>query len=114
MLIERFLDKLNNSPELLEFADTMATIEANYLFTEGEFRNGLQFNPAGENPGSCKLFAFALLQGLDKKQTLACFGTYYRDDVLLHLSNSDHQNIRQFMEKGWQGITFAGTPLIAK
>jgi len=114
MLIESFLEKLKCSPEQIEFADTMAVIEDNYLFTASEFFNGRQFNRAGENSGSCKLFAFALLQDFDQQQTLACFGTYYRDDVLLFPDNNDHQNIRQFMIKGWQGITFAGNVLTAK
>lgn len=114
MLIETFLDKLNNAPETIEFTDTMATIEANYLFTECAFSNGLQQNEAGQNAGSCKLFAFALLHKLSSAQTLACFGGYYRDDVLQNPEGDDHQNIRQFMINGWQGINFTATALTIK
>ena len=57
----------------------------------------------GENSGSCKIFAFAQLHHLDEASTLACFGAYYRDDVLKHPQGSDHQNIRQFINTGWQG-----------
>lgn len=114
MLIESFLEKLKCSPELVEFADTMAVIECNYEFTQVAFSNGLQKNGSGENSGSCKLFAFTLLQGFNQQQTLACFGTYYRDDVLLHPDNDDHQNIRQFMINGWAGITFIADALTAK
>ena len=114
MLITTFLDKLNATPEALEFSETMAVIEANYLFTETAFVNGKQENEAGQNSGSCKLFAFALSQKLSAPQTLACFGSYYRDDVLQNPTGDDHQNIRQFMINGWQGINFNARALTAK
>ena len=114
MLVNTFLDKLSAVPQSIEFTDTMAVIEENYQFTETEFVNGKQHNAAGENSGSCKLFSFAQLHNLDKSQTLACFGAYYRDDVLKHPQGSDHQNIRQFMINGWQGIKFSGQALIEK
>ncbi len=114
MLIATFLDKLSAMPQAIEFTDTMAVIEANYRFTETEFVNGEQLNAAEENSGSCKLFSFAQLHNLDKAETLACFGAYYRDDVLKHPQGSDHQNIRQFMINGWQGIKFSGQVLTEK
>lgn len=114
MLITTFLDKLNCAPETLEFSDTMAVIEENYCFTETAFVNGDQQNDTGQNSGSCKLFAFALLHKLSQAQTLACFGGYYRDDVLQHEKGNDHQNIRQFMVTGWQGVNFVASPLINK
>lgn len=114
MLLSTFLDKLSVTPQAIEFTDTMAVIEANYQFIETEFVNGKQLNTAGDNSGSCRLFAFAQLHNLDKSQTLACFGAYYRDDVLKHPHGSDHQNIRQFMSNGWQGIKFSGEALTEK
>ncbi|MEP1447388.1 MAG: HopJ type III effector protein [Paraglaciecola sp.] len=39
-------------------------------------------NQAGTNEGSCKIFYFSKLQKLTENQTLALFGSYYRDDVL--------------------------------
>jgi hypothetical protein len=114
MLIATFLDKLSTAPESVEFADTMAVIEANYQFMETQFTNGEQVNAAGENSGSCKLFSFAQMHNLNQAETLACFGSYYRDDVLKHPQGSDHQNIRQFMSNGWQGIKFSGQALIEK
>lgn len=114
MLINTFLDKLKTEPESVEFTETMATIEANYHFSESAFSNGKQENEAGQNSGSCKLFSFASLQKLTEQQTLACFGIYYRNDVLQHPQNDDHQNIRQFMLNGWSGITFSTPALAAK
>jgi hypothetical protein len=114
MNLDTFLQKLNDTPELIEFEETMAAIEDHYAFTPTAFRNGALSNEAGQNSGSCKLFAFAQLQGLSPQQTLACFGHYYREDVLPHPAGSDHQNIRNFMHSGWQGISFEGRPLTRK
>jgi hypothetical protein len=114
MTLQVFLQKLESQPEAIEFSDTIATIEASYQFTETAFENGAQRNEAGQNSGSCKIFAFAKLNGLSEAQALACFGQYYRDDVLGHPEGSDHQNIRQFMAHGWAGINFSGTALIVK
>tara|TARA_R110001583_G_scaffold67490_7_gene192897 strand:- start:6092 stop:6436 length:345 start_codon:yes stop_codon:yes gene_type:complete len=114
MLINTFLEKLNHTPESIEFSETMAVIEENYRFLEVAFVNGEQKNASGENSGSCKLFAFAQLQQFSKEQTLACFGDYYRIDVLQNPDANDHQNIRQFMINGWSGISFSTQALMAK
>ena len=100
-------------PEQLKFEDTMAVIEANYLFTPSAFSNGAQQNAAGENAGSCKVFAFGTLHQLTEQQTLSLFGQHYRDVVATPEGN-DHQNIRQFMQNGWSGITFSQTALTPK
>lgn len=114
MQIQDFLQQLNSQPESIHFNDTMAVIDAHYHFTPTAFRNGEQYNEAGQNSGSCKLFAFAQLQQLSENQTLACFGDYYRIDVLQHPNNTDHQNIRNFISKGWSGIAFEGQALSSK
>ncbi len=92
----------------------MAVIDANYAFTPTTFQNGEQLNNAGQNNGSCKLFAFARLHQLSAAQTLQCFGAYYREDVLKHPAGSDHQNIRNFMKYGWGGVEFGGEALTPK
>jgi len=114
MTLNAFLIKLNETPETIAFTDTMAVIEVNYDFTPTQFSNGLCLNKADENNGSCKIFAFGQLNNLSEQQTLACFGTYYRDDVLKNRNGNDHQNIRNFMVSGWQGITFKGIALTLK
>jgi len=111
MRIDAFLKKLNDNPESVTFDDTMAAINASYEFTPASFTNGTVRNEAGQNSGSCKLFAFASLNGLTAAQTLACFGAYYRDDVLKHPEGTDHQNIRNFMKTGWDGVKFDSMPL---
>jgi len=113
MRIDAFLTKLNDHPESITFDDTMAATNAEPAFTRASFTNGTVRNEAGENAGSCKLFAFALLNQLTEAQTLACFGAYYRDDVLKHPDGTDHQNIRNFMKTGWAGVKFDSMPLRA-
>lgn len=114
MTIQEFTQKLNTKSEQVAFTDTMAVIEANYHFTETTFTNGDTKNEAGQNSGSCKLFAFAKLQSFSVEQTLACFGDYYRKDVLGNPEGSDHQNIRNFMRCAWEGIQFDSEALTAK
>ncbi len=114
MTLESFLQKLKDSPDNIEFNDTMSIIDSLYVFTPTSFTNGDLVNDAGQNSGSCKIFSFARLHSLAPEQTLACFGSYYRDDVLKHPDNSDHQNIRNFIKTGWVGINFGSEPLKAK
>ena len=114
MTLESFLQKLQSTPDAIEFADTMAVIEAHYQFTPTAFKNGELENAAGQNSGSCKLFAFAKLQGFNKQQTLVCFGAYYRNDVLEHSQGTDHGNIRNFIKFGWDGITYGADALQLK
>jgi hypothetical protein len=112
--ITSFLEKLKQTPDAITFTETIAVIEENYDFTPTAFKNGLQYNPAGENSGSCKLFAFAKLQNLSQAETLACFGTYYFEEVLGNLKGTNHQNIRNFIKTGWNGIHFEGKALTLK
>lgn len=114
MKIESFISKLQKTPEAITFPETIAVIEENYYFTPTAFKNGKQHNAAGENSGSCKLFAFAKLQKLSKEETLACFGAFYRDEVLGDPNGTNHQNIRNFITNGWDGIHFEGEALELK
>lgn len=117
MTIPEFLDRLNDDAPIA-FADTMAVIADNYAYQPTEFSNGLGddtvLNAAGSNEGSCKIFAFAKLQHLSQSQTLQLFGDYYRKDVLENPNGNDHQNIRNFIKYGWDGIHFSGDALSLK
>jgi len=114
MLLTAFLEKLNVASEAVTFDDTIAAIEENYTFTETAFTNGDTKNEAGQNNGSCKIFAFGRLNNLTEEQTLHCFGDYYRKDVLGNPGGDDHQNIRNFIQSGWGGIYFDGEALAVK
>lgn len=116
--INEFIEQIKSDPEVIEFANIIALIENYYQYIPMQFSNGIDndrvINKAGENEGSCKIFAFAQLQELNKNQTLNCFGQYYRSDVLNNPDNTDHANIRTFMKYGWQGINFNGQALSKK
>ncbi|WP_406685243.1 HopJ type III effector protein [Seonamhaeicola sp. MEBiC1930] len=114
MNLEEFKNKLKNKPSEIDFSETMAAIESNYNFMPTTFKNGDLENAEGQNSGSCKLFAFAKDQELSKEETLACFGQYYFDDVLKDPNGEGHQNIRNFMKTGFQGLSFEKEPLKKK
>ena len=114
MSIKTLITKLSTEANSVQFAEVIAVIDENYIFTPTEFKNGELNNEAGQNSGSCKIFSFAQLQNLSKEQTLACFGDYYRVDVVQHPEATDHQNIRNFIKYGWDGISFKGSALSPK
>jgi len=107
-----FLEGIGSDSNLV-FEDCMQVISDNYDYTPTGFQNGELRNEAGQNEGSCKIFAFAQLNNLDQAQTLACFGRFYQD-VLNTPEGSDHGNIRNFMQSGWDGIKFDAEALRAK
>jgi hypothetical protein len=117
MSLSSFIEKVKNN-ENVSFDETLAVITENYHYQATEFNNGLNerllVNQAGTNEGSCKIFAFAQLNHLNQQQTLNLFGDYYRVDVLNDPHGTGHQNIRNFMQFGWDGICFKGTALAAK
>ncbi|WP_100611190.1 HopJ type III effector protein [Confluentibacter lentus] len=114
MTLEIFLNKLKTTPKDIDFTDTISVIESNYSFTPTAFKNGELRNNAGENSGSCKLLAFAKLQSLTKEETLACFGKYYFEEVSNDPNGNGHQNIRNFMKTGFEGLVFDNMPLKEK
>ncbi len=98
----------------VDFKTVMEVIDNKYDFSPTEFQNGSQLNEAGTNNGSCKIFAFAELNQLSEQATLNAFGDFYTIDVLENPNAEDHQNIRNFMQLGWQGIEFRGKALKEK
>ena len=114
MNLEDLLEIIKSGNKSIEFNDLMNVVDENYYFTPTQFSNAKLVNKAGENNGSCKLFSFAKLHKLTEPQVLACFGAYYRDDVLRHPNEDNHQNIRNFMKTGWAGIHFEGNALSEK
>jgi hypothetical protein len=93
-----------------DFEDTLALVGRHFGYTPTGFRNGPLRNAAGENEGSCKVFALGQFGNLTEAQTLTLFGRHYQD-VLEDPSGTAHGNIRQFMTTGWSGIHFDGPAL---
>lgn len=92
------------------FGDTLELVDRFFNYTPTAFRNGPLHNSAGENEGSCKLFALAQFCNLSEADTLTCFGEHYRH-VLDEPAGTSHANIRQFMGSGWSGVHFDSPPL---
>lgn len=114
MLLNEFVNKLKETPRTIEFSDTMSVIEAHYNFSPTAFTNGTLENTETENLGSCKLLAFAQKQGFTQEETLACFGKFYFEEVLEDPKGTGHQNIRNFMDTGFEGVRFHGEALQEK
>ena len=87
------------------FADVLAFIADNYEYEATAFKNGDLNNAATENQGSCKVFSYAQLNNFSKDDTLQLFAEHYRN-VLENPEADNHQNIRNFIKYGWDGISF--------
>ncbi|MCH5599137.1 HopJ type III effector protein [Niabella ginsengisoli] len=109
--IKKLINKLEKKEA--QFLDTISFIETYYVHTPTAFTNGAQLNGTNENQGSAKVFTFAKLNDLSKEETLKLFAEHY-DAVLSTPTGNDHQNIRQFILHGWQGIAFNGLALKEK
>lgn len=89
----------------LKFEEVMELIDEHYEDGLIEFKNGDLVNAPGENMGSAKLLSYAALANMDKDTTLKLWGEYYRE-VLADPNGDSHQNIRNFMKSGWEGVPF--------
>ena len=118
MTLNELLTAIETQPNNIEFDDVIETIRAEYTYTPSEFTNGLGddmvTNESATNEGSCKILAFATLNDLSLDQTLACFGKYYREDVLQHPEGNDHANIRTLMKYSLDDVFFYDTVLMKK
>ncbi|MCJ8318502.1 MAG: HopJ type III effector protein [Colwellia sp.] len=113
MLENKLILKIKQQPLNVNFDEVIQVIEDNYQYTPTLFINGALENQASTNEGSCKIFSFAKLHALSQEQTLNCFGRYYREDVLGYPNGTDHGNIRNFINSGWDGLKFSSLALKA-
>jgi hypothetical protein len=92
------------------FDDTLALIEWHFEYQPTGFHNGPLYNAAGENAGSCKVFALGRHCNLSEADTLRLFAQHY-NQVIDNPAGNSHGNIRQYISTGWSGIQFEGEPL---
>lgn len=97
----------------IKFNEVIDFINAHYIHQPTAFKNGDTYNEASQNQGSARVFAFAQLNDLSKEDTLYLFAEHYQS-VLNTPEGTDHQNIRQFIQHGWEGIAFEGQALVKK
>jgi hypothetical protein len=102
---EVFNANVEMSADDLLFEDVMEMIDTHYESQLLEFKNGDIVNKQGENEGSAKILSYAALSNLDKETTLKLWGQYYRE-VKNDPDGDSHQNIRNFMKYGWDGVPF--------
>ena len=111
MLISELITKIKQQSARVSFEEVLQVIDDNYQYLPTSFCNGAIENIAATNEGSCKIFTFAKLHSLSQDETLACFGRYYREDVLANPNGTDHRNIRNIISSGWDGIKFSSLAL---
>lgn len=99
--------------DTISFVKVIEFIETYYQHTPTAFKNGNTTNEASKNQGSAKVFAFAQINELSEADTLYLFAEHYQA-VLATPTGEDHQNIRQFIASGWDGISFQGEALVLK
>lgn len=104
MTISELIYKVKQS-KILPFAEILQTIDNLYVFTPTKFTNGNLTNEANTNNGSCKIFSLAKKYQLTVQETLFLFGQHYQK-VVDSPNEEDHQNIRNFIKFGWEGIHF--------
>ncbi|BFM10472.1 HopJ type III effector protein [Simiduia litorea] len=114
MNLADFLDKLHASPADIQFSEVMSLIEQHFTYLPSGFTNAGQRSEAGQNEGSCKIFALAKHLKLSDQACLACFGDFYRIDVVQNPAGTDHANIRQCLKTGLANISFDRPPLQLK
>ncbi|VXB42359.1 Type III effector [Flavobacterium sp. 9AF] len=112
MTISNLIEAVQKA-EMVAFSEVIATIDTHFIFTPTPFTNGTVTNEANSNNGSCKVFSFAKMYQLNEKDTLFLFGEHYQK-VLATPKEMDHQNIRNFINSGWEGISFEGNALELK
>lgn len=94
----------------LKFSEVISFIESLYQHTPTAFKNGAVFNQSDQNQGSAKVFFFAQMHQLSVENSLLLFAEHYQA-VIASPEGNDHQNIRQFMQNGWEGIQFENAAL---
>ena len=108
------LEQLKNTQKTIDFKEVIAFIDENYDFTPTKFTNGNTVNEANQNNGSCKVFSFAKINQPSPQEPPFPLSELYRAAVLKNPEGTDHQNIRNFMKFGWEGIIFEGEALKKK
>lgn len=110
-MIKKILSEL--AADRTNFAGVLAYIEDQYTHVPTAFKNGDLYNSSSENQGSARVLFYASLNNLSKEETLTLFAEHYQN-VLDNPGANNHQNIRQFIQSGWNGVTFEGAALLPK
>ena len=113
MNTQQYLERLTAGEEMT-FSDFTDLIDSEYSFTSVAFTNGDLENTDDENQGSAKVFCFGLMYDLGEHEVLRCFGEHYQSVLGSLADGTSHLNIRNFMRKGWQGVSIDASALSKK
>ena len=111
--IQSFIERLRLNADSIAFAEVIDLIDTYYHHTPTAFSNGSLINQAGENQGSAKVLSFARLHGLTNKRPFTVLPSIGVRCVQIPMA-ADHQNIRQFMQNGWDGVQLSEACLTIK
>lgn len=95
------------------FSEIIAYIDANYTHEPTAFVNGELRNESDQNQGSAKVLFYAKMKQFSKEDTLKLFAEHY-EAVLVDANGTSHQNIRNFIKSGFDGLVFEGIVLTEK
>uniref|UniRef100_UPI00404AD03B HopJ type III effector protein n=1 Tax=Flavobacterium sp. TaxID=239 RepID=UPI00404AD03B len=112
MTVLQLINKAKKS-EIINFSEVINAIDNTFEFIPTKFKNGNLINEENTNNGSCKVFSFAKFHQLTATETLFLFGEHYQK-VLQTPNEEDHQNIRNFIKFGWEGVHFEVNALFDK
>jgi hypothetical protein len=104
MNTQQYLEQLKSGDEM-KFSDFIDLIDNEYTFVPTAFTNGGLANKDDENQGSAKVFCFGLMHELSEYESLKCFGEHYQNVLETLADSTTHLNIRNFMRRGWKGIS---------
>lgn len=103
------IEELKNRP----FSEIIIHIDEKFNHTPTAFINGALRNESDQNQGSAKVLFYAKIKQMSKEDTLKLFAEHY-EAVLNDANGTSHQNIRNFMNSGFDGLVFEGVVLTEK
>lgn len=95
------------------FNDVLNFIDNHYITQAVSFKNGKLINGSHENQASARVLSLAKIFALSEEETLSLYAEHYQS-VLADPKGKGHENIRNFMEYGWDGITLNKLAIIPK
>lgn len=107
--IKMTIEELKNRP----FSEIITHIDEKFNHTPTAFINGALRNESDQNQGSAKVLFYAKIKQMSKEDTLKLFAEHY-EAVLNDANETSHQNIRNFMNSGFDGLVFEGVVLTEK
>jgi aspartokinase len=95
------------------FSDVLKEINNDYFYSPNGFVVGENKNDSSQNQGAARVLSYAKLKNLSLQQTLELFCEHYIEVLDTKNSNS-HQNIRELIKCGLEGVKFDDDVLVLR